>query len=491
MYATMTRSLFPLAGRYPCPTRIGRGSEVRERAGAPSDFLYSERHLQCLWFDGALRPATLSTRDGERVVVESPGRWNLEAGPDFLDAVLRIGPEARRVQGDIEIHVRPTDWSRHAHGADPRYRHVVAHVTYFPDRAPISDLPPHMTRIPLMAALSANPAFSFDAIDIAAYPFREPHQLPAPCAVRLASLPVDAVGAFLDGAGQERLRRKTERMQQRLERQAPEELFYDETMAALGYKQNVAPFRALARLAPPRRLQACQSAAEAYAILLGVAGLMPTQARATWPPESREFVRSLWDLWWPHQDEWSDRRLGPSDWVQSGLRPQNAPRRRLAAAASLFQAPESPFTTLCRVERSDSAGWHHHTTSILADHNRLPFMAHHLSFGSPASSKPLRILGDTRTAAIVTNVVIPLLAATDIPVAPLIARLPPEHDNVTIRRCAHLLLGRDHNPALYHGDGLRQQGLIQIFQDFCLSSRAICESCDLCSALDEYETVTR
>jgi hypothetical protein len=38
----------------------------------------------------------------------------MEPGPDFLGAVLRIGPERRRIRGDVEIHLRPSDWRRMA-----------------------------------------------------------------------------------------------------------------------------------------------------------------------------------------------------------------------------------------------------------------------------------------------------------------------------------------------------------------------------------------
>ena len=46
-------------------------------------FPYQERHIQCLWADARLRPEDLHTTDGEQIIVEHPGDWNLEAGPTF------------------------------------------------------------------------------------------------------------------------------------------------------------------------------------------------------------------------------------------------------------------------------------------------------------------------------------------------------------------------------------------------------------------------
>ena len=103
-----------------------------------NDEIISERHVQAIWYDGTLRPDGLRTADGAQVRVVDPGRWNLEAGPDFLDAVLEIGGERRRVRGDVEVHVRAADWSAHGHGHDPAYAGVVAHVTWHPGPPPVS-----------------------------------------------------------------------------------------------------------------------------------------------------------------------------------------------------------------------------------------------------------------------------------------------------------------------------------------------------------------
>jgi len=73
----------------------------------------TERHVQAIWYDAALRPSNLVTRRGSAVTVVSPGEWNLEAGPDFKNAVLEIGKDRRRVIGDVEVHLCPADWDVH------------------------------------------------------------------------------------------------------------------------------------------------------------------------------------------------------------------------------------------------------------------------------------------------------------------------------------------------------------------------------------------
>ena len=131
---------------------------------------FTERHLQCVWADDRLRPEGLQTAEGEPLEVEFPGEWNKGPGPDFLGAVLKVGDGSRRIAGDVEIHIHPADWRRHGHSADSRYARVCAHVAYFPGALPEGDLPPGTLQIALKSALERADGFSFDNIDLMAYP---------------------------------------------------------------------------------------------------------------------------------------------------------------------------------------------------------------------------------------------------------------------------------------------------------------------------------
>ena len=101
LFQTM-EACFPRSAVY---RRGGTDFAVHESAAPFRYFPYRERHIQCLWADPRLRPAKLTTSEGEPVRVEHPGDWNLEAGPDFRNAVLLVGKEKRRISGDLEIHI--------------------------------------------------------------------------------------------------------------------------------------------------------------------------------------------------------------------------------------------------------------------------------------------------------------------------------------------------------------------------------------------------
>ncbi len=453
---------------------------VRERGAT---FPYTERHIQCVWADDAFRPPALTTRDGESVQILSTGRWNLEAGPDFLDAALVLG-DGRRISGDVEIHIRPHDWEQHGHTGDVRYRRVVAHVTYFARQGSAPSLPPGCVEIALQPALNVMPNFSFDMIDVAAYPFAAVTPANPPCAKIIRSWPLAQQGSFLEAAGQCRLQTKAQRFSAHLTELPPAELFYRETMRALGYRPNAASFLALASSVTLADLAECDSPLEAYALLLGVAGLLPEKVPHAWPAASRAFLRQLWDLYWKKDQQWQSRKLRPEAWQLASLRPLNHPIRRLATAAWLFhRLPPDWMERFLLPPAPRDMGRELRRAATPSPDSPLEFWHTHLSLGGDPC-QPTALIGPTRINTIVTNVLIPLRWALDLcPTTAIATKLPPGQINSHERRAAHALFGRDHNPALYAAHGLRQQGLLQIYHDFCITHSGVCAQCRLPNAL--------
>lgn len=68
----------------------------------------------------------LTTTDGKSVEVIDPGLHNMDAGPDFFNAKIKIG--GTLWVGNVEIHDKASDWFMHHHDADPRYDNVILHV---------------------------------------------------------------------------------------------------------------------------------------------------------------------------------------------------------------------------------------------------------------------------------------------------------------------------------------------------------------------------
>ena len=464
-------SLFPRAALY---RELGRApaGRVKEDAERFPDFPWTERHLQCVWYDPSLRPAKLVTHTGESLVVEDPGVWNLEAGPDFLGARVRIG--GRRLAGDVEVHVHPRDWPGHGHGEDPRYARVRLHVTWAPGVAA-----PGLIHVSLKAALAADPLFSFELIDPSAYPYG-PRAAPAPCSRVLSGWAMADKEQLLEAAGEERLRGKAERFARYAAERGREQAFYEEVLSALGYKHNKAPFRLLAQRVPLNELrkESGGSRMEAYAVLAGMAGLLPPLPATGWDMETRRFFRQLWDAWWKRQESWASRALPRGIWRFNGLRPANRPERRLMAAAVLFSGPASLLDDWRALARTDARTAFERAEASLCSPSGT-YWDCRVSWGGARLKTAAALIGPSRARAIVNNLFLPYLASTGTAVRQnkeWLDHLPPEEENQVLRQTARSLLGPDYPPSLLR-NGLRQQGLIQIFSDYCLNDRSRCATC--------------
>ncbi len=74
----------------------------------------------------------LRTTDGRPIRIIFGGQANTNAGPDFLQAHIRL--DDQDWYGQIEIHLRASDWDRHQHSGDPAYQNVILHVVHHCDQ---------------------------------------------------------------------------------------------------------------------------------------------------------------------------------------------------------------------------------------------------------------------------------------------------------------------------------------------------------------------
>ena len=144
----------------------------------------------------------MTTVDGRRVCVVDQGLLNNDAGPDFFNATVEIGEETW--VGNVEIHVRASDWFRHHHQDDPAYDSVILHVVQFDD-APVmrkdgSVIPQVVMRCTPEAAKRCNMLLEHAARAL-------------PCQRVLKSLERIYVTDWLTALAAERVYRKSERVQ--------------------------------------------------------------------------------------------------------------------------------------------------------------------------------------------------------------------------------------------------------------------------------------
>jgi hypothetical protein len=77
----------------------------------------------------------LPLQDGTMLRLLFAGNPGGSAGPDVRDAVLVAVNTHEQYVGDVEFHVRASDWVTHQHHTDPRYNMVILHVVLRCDSA--------------------------------------------------------------------------------------------------------------------------------------------------------------------------------------------------------------------------------------------------------------------------------------------------------------------------------------------------------------------
>ena len=78
-----------------------------------------EALLHYVWKHRIFPLTPLRTTRGEAVEVIDPGLQNRNAGPDFFNAKVRIN--GTLWVGNVEVHLRSSDWQRHGHTGDARF----------------------------------------------------------------------------------------------------------------------------------------------------------------------------------------------------------------------------------------------------------------------------------------------------------------------------------------------------------------------------------
>jgi hypothetical protein len=90
-----------------------------------------EDFLHYIWKYKKIPIHNLKTVAGESVVIHYVGQHNLNTGPDFFNAQLQIGNQLWA--GNVEIHIKSSDWFLHNHEQDKAYDNVILHVVWEDD----------------------------------------------------------------------------------------------------------------------------------------------------------------------------------------------------------------------------------------------------------------------------------------------------------------------------------------------------------------------
>lgn len=275
--------------------------------------------LQFIWQHSLYQPAGLATTTGEPLTVVYPGVLNRHSGPDFSAAKIRIGDTL--LAGAVEMHLRSSDWNRHAHSTDAAYKSVVLHVVLE------DDLPNAAPGIPVLVLASHIPETV-----VARYGDLIGTPDPLPCAHQHQQVSGIVKSAWLIRMVSQRWERRFAEYESRLHALRGDfaALLYERLAAGLGFKVNGEAFGRLAQQTPLSILLKNRDKLPTLeALLFGQSGLLPENS-------TEPYVQTLKDEYGYLQHKYSLQPLAAHEWKFLRMRPANFPTIRMAQLASLI-----------------------------------------------------------------------------------------------------------------------------------------------------------
>lgn len=269
---------------------------------------------------------------GSSVEVLDPGRHNTDAGPDFFNSKVCIGGE--HWAGNVEIHVRASDWFRHGHDTDPAYDTVILHVVGVSDRRVGR---PDGSLIPQVEITLPEDYFkTFSTLS--------GHDSVMRCREWLGSLPPLAVTDWLESLAVERLQAKAGRVADTLANCGGdwEQTCFVTLARALGFGLNGDPFEMLARSLPLKYLHHhSDNPMQIQALLFGQAAMLDSSSHIF-----DEYYQQLCREYYFLARKYGLRPMRREMWKYARTRPQNFPHRRIALLAKSCEGGFAMFSRL-------------------------------------------------------------------------------------------------------------------------------------------------
>lgn len=278
----------------------------------------------------------LRTTDGEVISIHQFGHLNTHAGPDFLNARISIGDT--EWAGNVEMHLKSSDWIKHKHSEDDAYNNVVLHVVYEED-APIMRATGE--KIPCLELKRRIPKKIQSQYLRLIY-----NEKRIPCEGATDEVASFTWKLWLERLAIERLEEKVAPINQgmKLTLNNREEVFYHFVAKNFGVKVNAEPFERLARSISLLILSKHQgNLFQIEALLFGQAGMLNREFVDKYPNELKkeyEFLRAKYNLTPIHFSEWKYLRL----------RPANFPTIRIAQFSALVFKSQRLFSRILWVK---------------------------------------------------------------------------------------------------------------------------------------------
>lgn len=345
--------------------------------------------MQYIWQHRLWSLADMTTVDGKPIRIIDPGTLNTDAGPDFFNAKILI--DNHMWVGNVEVHVRASDWKKHHHDLDKAYDSVILHVVEK------DDAPVYRTNGELIPQMVLHYAHDFGE----RYSALVASTQSLPCAALLRDTPSLTLSEWIQSLAFERLQAKTERIKALYDNFCGswEEVCYVTLSRNLGFGINNDAFERLARRTPLRLLHKhCDSLLQIEALLFGQAGMLDSSLH---PHDA--YYQQLCSEYAFLANKFTLAPMEAEAWKSFRIRPQNFPHRRIAMLAHYIHNGFRLMENILNATTEEAL-------RQLFTVELTGYWANHYSFADTATSAH-KALGNSSIDIILINTVAPLFYA--------------------------------------------------------------------------------
>lgn len=415
-----------------------------------------EDFLHYVWQFKKFDFLNVKTTEGQAIQLFKTGIHNeTESGPDFLDARLKIGEQ--KWAGNVEIHLKSSDWYAHHHEKDPAYDNVILHVVWLHDVNVF-----RKTNAPIPTLVLKDKVYKTALKNYRNLMAKEARWIN--CQQDFKSFSSFKLNNWLERLYIERLEDKSKVIKGILQKTTNnwEATLFCMLAKNFGLNINGDSFLSLALGLPFSVVRKIRDAKKMEALLFGHSGLLNPVSNDAYAEELKTEYRYL-----KHKYKLTDKGVLPIRYFR--LRPQNFPTVRLAQLAVLLTVHKNLFKVLIEEGKLEKI---RKTFAIKASN----YWDKHYSFGKKTKSSPKK-LSKGFVDLVLINTIVPLKfcymqSKGNIALESLLAfirQLPAERNNI-VQGYNKLRTNTAQN-------ALDSQALIQLKKNYCDKNR--CLHCNL------------
>lgn len=412
----------------------------------------NENLLQYLWNFKIFE--TFDFKDIKRNGIEMIdfGKWNHNTGADFLMAKVKINGII--LVGNIELHVKSSDWDLHKHTGNPDFENIILHVVYEHDKSVDFLEQKNIPTLELKHYISPSTLDFYQKIEtkekfIACEELLTPEHIPF---------------QFSEGKLLQKLDEKTTLIETDLKefKNDYEAILFHHLAYAFGLKINAPIFKSLAQNIDFKTIQKIsQNITVLESLFFGYAGWLNNpkdDKMETWQKEFN-FITKKFRL--------NDVRFRPQFFR---LRPPNFPTIRLSQLAMLYHQEKHLFSKIIKAKKIEEI------TVIFEPIHASDYWENHFNFGKISEQKSIKKLSKPFIDLLLLNAILPIKYAyhrhqkeeTNEEILRFYENIKPEK-NTILKNWKTLKVSLD--------NALESQAFLYHYKKFCQTKK--CLNCDI------------